>query len=206
MILRNNGHCAKAIQFIKAKKRNCIQMTIFSGNIFKSGKIVIKLMGGMLLMVVFCFATCKYSLKDTSPIPEEIKTFRVSYLENRARYINPQLSPQITERLKQKIIGNTRLQQINDDNAHYDLSGYVSDYTVTTTGISGETPSNNRLSVSFHLIFKNTLDEKKNFETDLSNTFDFSANKTLSEAESQLNADIVKNIVDAIFNKIFSNW
>ena len=181
-------------------------MTTFSSNIFEGSKKVVRLIVGMLLLFIFSFATCKYSLKDTAPIPEEIKTFRVNYLENKARYINPQLSPQLTERLKQKIIGNTRLRQTNDDNGHYDISGYISDYTVTTTGISGNTPSNNRLAVSFHLIFKNNLDEKKNFETEVSNTFDFSANKSLSEAESGLNEDIIKNIVDAIFNKIFSNW
>ena len=155
---------------------------------------------------LFAFATCKYSLKDTSPIPEEIKTFRVNYLENKARYVNPQLSPQLTEKLKQKIIGNTRLRQTNDDNAHYDISGYVSEYAVTTSGISGNNASTNRLSVSFHLIFKNTLEDKKNFETDVSSTFDFDSNKSLSQAEAERNDDIVKNIVDAIFNKIFSNW
>ena len=161
---------------------------------------------GLLLMTVFNFATCKYSFKDTSPIPEEVKTFRVNYLENKARYVNTQLSPLLTEKLKQKINGNTRLRQTNDDNAHYDISGYVSEYNVSTSGISANNASTNRLSVSFHLIFKNSLDEKKNFETDLSNTFDFPATQTLEQAQTALLPDISKNIVDAIFNKIFSNW
>ena len=160
----------------------------------------------LLLIAVFSFATCKYSFKDTSPIPEEVKTFRVNYFENKARYVNPQLSPQLTEKMKQKVIGNTRLRQTNDDNAHYDISGYVSDYSVSTSGISGNNASTNRLSVSFHLTFKNTLDEKKNFETDLSNNFDFPASQTLETAQGGLFPDIIKNIVDAIFNKIFSNW
>jgi len=169
-------------------------------------KTMIRSIALALMLFIFGYSTCKYSFKDTSPIPQEIKTFRVNYLTNKARYINPQLTPQLTEKLKQKIIGNTRLRQTNDDNAHYDISGYISDYTVSTTDISGNTASNNRLSVSFHLIFKNTLDEKKNIETDVSSTFDFSSQKSLSEAESSLNDDIVRNIVDAIFNKIFSNW
>lgn len=139
-------------------------------------------------------------------LPQDVKTFRVNYLENKARYVNPQLSPQLTEKLKQKIIGNTRLRQTNDDDAHYDISGYVSDYSVTTGGITGNQTSSNRLTVGFHLIFKNTLDEKKNFEADISNTFEFSATKTLQEAESALNDDIIRNTVDAVFNKIFSNW
>lgn len=150
-------------------------------------------------------ATCKYSFNDVS-IPTEIKTFRVNYLENKARYINPQLSPQLTEKLKQKIIGTTRLRQTNDDNAHYDINGYVSDYSVTTTGVTAGTSSTNRLTVSFHVVFKNTLDEKKNFESDVTSTFDFNSNQSLSQAETERNDEIIRNIVDAIFNKLFSNW
>ena len=159
-----------------------------------------------LMFFTLCFATCKYSTRDTAPIPAEVKTFRVNYLENKARYVNPQLTPQITEKLKQKIISQTRLRQTNNDDAHYDISGYLSDYSVTTTGVSGTTASTNRLNVSFHLVFKNTLDQTKNFETDVTSNYDFSASKTLPEEESDQMDIIVKNVTDAIFNKIFSNW
>ena len=159
-----------------------------------------------LLLVTFSHATCKYSTKDTSPIPTEVKTFRVNYLENKARYVNPQLTPQLTEKLKQKIIGQTRLRQTNSDDAHYDISGYLSDYSVTTTGISNQNASTNRLNVSFHLIFKNTLDQKKDFETDITNNYDFNAGLSLQQAEAQFADAIIKNLVDGIFNKIFSNW
>ncbi len=164
------------------------------------------LMAGILVISVFNFATCKYSFKDTSPIPPEIKSFRVNYLENKARYVNTQLSPQLTEGLKNKIRGNTRLRQVNEDSAHYDISGYVSDYTVSTSGIAGANASTNRLSVSFHLIFKNNLDLSKNFETDVTTNYDFKATLTLQNAEAQLTPQIIKDTVDAIFNKIFSNW
>jgi len=166
---------------------------------------LLRLLTGFCIVLLFSQATCKYSFKDVS-IPVEVKSFRVNYLENKARFVNPQLSPQLTERLKQKIIGNTRLRQTNDDNAHYDISGYVSDYTVSTTGITGGNTSTNRLTVSFHLIFKNNLDEKKNQDTDVTSTFDFSASQNLSQVEAERNDEIVRNIVDAVFNKIFSNW
>jgi len=165
----------------------------------------------MILLLISCgwlfsYASCKYSFKDTSPIPEEVKTFRVNYLENKAQYVNPQLSPKLTEKLKQKIIGNTRLRQTNDDNAHYDISGYVSEYAVTTSGVTGNNASSNRLSVSFHLVFKNTLDDKKSFEAEVPYTLDFSGTSTLTQVEIERNDEIVQNVVDAIFNKIFSNW
>lgn len=166
------------------------------------GRILI----GLMLMGIFNFATCKYGFRDASEIPQEVKTFRVNYFENRAEYKNPQLSPQLTEKLKQKIISTTRLRQTNDDDAHYDISGYVSAYQVTSTGITGSNTSLNRLTTNFHVIFKNTLDEKKNFEGDVTYSVDFNANLSLSQVETQKNEEIVKNLTDAIFNKIFSNW
>ena len=155
---------------------------------------------------IFNFATCKYGFKDTAPIPIEVKTFRVNYLENKAQYVNTQLSQQLTEKLKSKIISTTRLHQTNNDDAHYDISGYVSQYYVTTISITGNNASGNRLNVGFHVSFKNTLDDKKNFETDISVTKDYPGTQTLTEAESTLTPEVVKLLVDEIFNKIFSNW
>ena len=161
---------------------------------------------GLLIIATCNFATCKYGFKDIGGLAPEVKTFRVNYFENKAEYKNPQLSPQLTEKLKQKIIGTTRLRQTNDDDAHYDISGYVSQYYTSTTGISGNNTSLNRLTANFHLIFKNTLDEKKNFEADVTYSIDFNANKSLSEVEQEKGDEIARNLTDAIFNKIFSNW
>ena len=161
---------------------------------------------GLLIIAVFNYASCKYSFKDSSPLPPEVKTFRVNLLGNQAPYVDPQLAPQLTEALKQKIISNTRLHQTNEDDAHYDINGYISNYAVSTTGISGSTAAQNRLTVTFHIIFKNTLDNTKNMEADVTNNFDFSANSSLADAATTLNPQIISNMVDQIYNKIFSNW
>jgi hypothetical protein len=160
------------------------------------------------LLITFSFATCKYSFKDTAPIPANIKTFRVNLFENKARYVNPTIAPQLTEKLRQKIISQTRLRETKNDDANYDISGYVSDYSVTTSGIAGQQAGTNRLNVTFHLIFKNTVDPDpaKSFDADLTTNYDFPANETLQQAESDQMNKILKNVTDAIFNKIFSNW
>ena len=159
-----------------------------------------------LVLFTMSFATCKYSTRDTSPIPPEIKTFRVNYFQNKARYVNPQLTPQLTEKVKQKIISQTRLRQVNDDDAHYDISGYVSDYSIVTSGVSNQQAGKNRLNITFHLVFKNTLDNTKNFEADLTSNYDFDANLSQQQAEALLSEQILKNVSEGIFNKIFSNW
>ena len=153
----------------------------------------------------FLLSSCHvYSFKDVS-IPPEVKTVKVNFIENKARYVDPQLSPRLTDRLQQKIIGQTRLTQTNKDDAHYQISGYVSEDNITTAGISNQTAATNRLTISVHITFLNTLIGKTQ-EFDVSRNFDFSANLSRQQAEAALNEDILKNLSDEIFNRIFSNW
>jgi uncharacterized lipoprotein YmbA len=164
---------------------------------------VLKL-GILLFSLTAIQGTCRYSLKDVS-IPADIKTVRVFYIENKARYVNPQWSPKLSDKLRQKIINQTRLSQTNND-ADFEISGYVSDYSVSTSGISQKQVASNNLNVTVHVIFKNKKDEKKNFEADITRNFPFSASKSLTQAEGELNDQIISSLTDEIFNRIFSNW
>lgn len=156
------------------------------------------------IAISILFSSC-YSFKDVS-IPPEVKTARVNYIENRASYVNPQLSPQLTDRLRQKINNQTRLTLVTNDEADYDIHGEIRNYSLSTAGISEQQAATNRLTVTVHIVFKNRLDEKANFEADVSRDFDFNASLGLQQAEAQNFDDILKNLTDEIFNRIFSNW
>lgn len=158
----------------------------------------------ILVAILSIQGTCRYSLKDVS-IPSEVKTVKVFFIENKARYINPQLSPKLTDKLRQKIVNQTRLSQTNNE-ADYEVSGYISDYSVSTSGISQQQVASNNLNVTVHIIFRNRLDEKKNFEADITRNFPFSSSRSLTQAEGELNEQIINNLTDEIFNRIFSNW
>lgn len=168
---------------------------------------------GSLLAAVFAllFSGC-YSFKDVT-IPPNVRTFQVDLISNTARYVNPQLSPQITDKLRQKIVNQTRLSPVQD-NAHYEISGSITEYNVSTSGISPnqqgqQTASINRLTVGIKVVLKNTVDPndpKTNFEASVSRNFDYDASLSLTQAEPQLNETIIKNMVDEMFNRIFSNW
>ena len=99
-----------------------------------------------------------------------------------------------------------RLTPTQTPEADYDISGFVSDYTVTTSGISNQQAATNRLTVTIHLVFQNKITPDKSFEADVSRNFEFSASLSLSQAEAQLGETIVRNMVDEMFNRIFSNW
>lgn len=160
------------------------------------------------LLLAIGFSSCKwfpYKFKDVS-IDPKLKTFKVNYIDNKARYINPQLSAQITDRLRQKITNQTRLTPASD-NAHLEISGTITEYSVTTSGVtSGRESSTNRLNIGMSINIKNTLEPDKSIESTISRSIDFPATLTLTQAEAQYSDDIIKNVVDEIFNKIFSNW
>lgn len=156
------------------------------------------------LALMNIYGTCRYSMRDVS-IPPEVKTVKVNFITNEARYINPQLSPRLTDKLRQKIVNQTRLSQTNSE-AHYEISGRITDYSVSTSGISNQQSASNNLNVTVHITFVSRLDNTKNFEADITRNFPFSASLSLTQAESQLANEVINNLTDEIFNRIFSNW
>src|SRR6185312_14623570 len=103
----------------------------------------------LIALLTLGLSSCKiYSFKDTS-IPPEVKTIHISYIENRAPLVNPQLAPQLNDALRQKINNQaSRLSQIQSTDADYDVSGWISGYSYSTSGVSNQQASSNRLSVT----------------------------------------------------------
>ena len=175
------------------------------GSSLSGFKKIFFLVSCSLYLLTF-FTGCFYKF-NSAVIPPEIKTVRVQYIENKARYINPQLSPQLTDRLRQKITSQTRLTQVNNDQADYDISGSISQYDVSTSGISQQQVATNRLTVAVTITLLNRKDANAQPRIiSASRSFDFSASLTLAQAESRLNDEILRNLTDEIFNQIFSDW
>ena len=160
----------------------------------------------ILTLVSLLASSCSiYRFRDVS-IDPNIKTVRVGYIENRSRLLIPQLSPQLSDRLRQKINNQTRLTQVQNEEADYDITGVISQTEVRTSGISDQRAASNRLIITVQITLKNRLDDTKSFEAEVSRNFDFSANLSLEQAQAQLLSTIVQNLSDEIFNRIFSNW
>jgi hypothetical protein len=151
---------------------------------------------------------CKvnYGFKEKTSIPDSVKTVNVHIIENHARYINSQLSPRLTERLRLKIVNLTHLTQTNSDNAHWDVSGQITEYTVSTSGVSDKQVSINRLTITVVMMLDRKNPELQDSPVTVTHSFDFSANLTLQQAESQLMDEIVRQMTDEIYNNLFSRW
>lgn len=167
------------------------------------------------VLIAFCsliiaFSSCGvYGFTEKGTLGDSIKTVRVNFIENRAPYINPQLSPNLTDRIKQKVTRQTKLTGTTSDNADLDINGTITDYSVSTTGITSannrQQTSINRLTVTVHIILNRELTNGTK-EFDVSRSFDFGANQSLQTAEAGLLDEMIRNLTDEIFNRIFSDW
>ncbi|WP_439506482.1 LPS assembly lipoprotein LptE [Sediminibacterium sp.] len=158
------------------------------------------------LSINLLFAGCFVYKFNDAVIPTNVKTVKIGFIENKARYINPQLSPKLTDKLQSKITNQTKLTRTNNDDADYVISGAITNYDPSqTVGVSAQQASTNRLTVTVHIVLRKTLENKVD-EFDVSRSFDFSANLTLQQAEGQLLEEVVRNLTDEIFNRIFNNW
>ncbi len=161
------------------------------------------------LFISLQLVACRiYTFKDVS-IPPNIKTVKINFIENKARYVNPQLSPLLTDALQQKIINQTRLTRTSNDDAHYVISGQITNYDVSTVGVSNQGSAagefTNQLTVNVHISLKNNSNNKMD-EFDISQSVPFDGRRTLQEVEGAILSGLVKNLVDAVFNRLFSNW
>lgn len=182
------------------KAAGCQPLVIIS---FVHKKIALLVTCCLLLVT---FSSCGvYKFNDTGLIPKDVKTIKINYIENKARYINPQLSPQLNDALTQKITNQTKLTRTTSDDANWVIGGTITNYSVSFSAISGKQATQNNLTVGVHIKFRDNTTDKTD-EFDVSRDFPFPASLTLTQAESQLQADIIKNISEEIFNHIFSNW
>ena len=147
-----------------------------------------------------------YKFKDFS-IPDSIKTVKINFVENKARYINPQLSQKLTEKIRQKVVSQTRLSQTNNESAaDWIIDATITQYDFSTSAISGQREAGNRLTVAIHVVITDQRADNKTTPYDVSRNFEFSATQSIQQAEAALADEMVRSLTDDIFNRIFSNW
>ena len=103
----------------------------------------------------------------------DAKTVSIYNFPNHAPLINPALSQQLTEKLKDRFVSQTPLTLI-EQRGDLEFKGEISDYKTQPMGITaGETAANNRLTITVKVEFMNKTDEKFNYNTQFSQYSDY---------------------------------
>ncbi len=164
-----------------------------------------KILFSLFAFILMIHSCGIYSFTGAS-IPPEAKTVSVNYFENMAELVQPTVSPLLTDKLQDKLSSQTTLQLASAD-GDLQFSGEVTGYRTAPAGIvAGATASQQRLTITVHVVFVNYYDEKASFDASFSRFADFDSNQNLYEVENTLIDEIMEQIVEDIFNKAVVNW
>ena len=169
-------------------------------------KLIKLLRAAALAAVVALIGSCGiYSFSGTS-IQPDVKTVTINYFEYKALRVNPSLSNDLTEGLKDKFRKMTRLTQVDED-GDLEITGEVSGYDVRAQAVTAqEVAAQNRLTVSVKISFMNRKYPEEDFEKSFSAYADYDSNSSLDAVEATLCEEIVEKLCEDILNATVANW
>jgi len=168
---------------------------------------IVKIVVPMVLLAVTagCGIKIKYSFTGAS-IPVDAKTISVATFQNRASLVVPGLTQNLTDALIDMCRAQTNLDMATSGG---DLSfeGEITDYKTQPLTVSGnEQAAMNRFSISVRIRYVNSFNADQSFDQTFTRYQDYSSALNLSDVEASLTEEIVKMLIEDIFNRAFVNW
>jgi hypothetical protein len=178
------------------------------GNKISAGKLSTMLAIGFCCLISNSCFKMSYSTTGAS-IPVEAKTFSVQYVENMARTVEPGLSQQVTDKLKDYIQNNSNLtlvtgSQIGDIDFEAVISNYEPNRPVAI--VSGDEAAMNRFTVAIKVKFTCNVKPELDFESSFSRYEDYSSNSDFENVKTELTEKMLELLMDDIYKRAFVNW
>ena len=152
-------------------------------------------------------SSCKVNYSFSGAATGNLSTVSVQYFQDRSNLAPVNLAQTFTDELRDFIQRQTKLSLINglaEANFEGELRIYDGQRPVAISG--NDQASLNRFTIAVNIKFTNSQDPKQNFEQTFSQYQDYDSRRSFQEVESELTGEIVKLIVEDIFNRAFVNW
>lgn len=173
-------------------------------------KIKNKIFATVLILCSLVLSSCifmkgGYSFTGAS-IPDAAKTFSVAYFPNNAPMVSPTLSTTLVEELKDKFSRQTKLQLVDSD-GDFAFEGEIVSYTSTTASVSSDNYALlNRLTITIKVRFTNKIVPENSFNQSFTAFTEYDSSQLLTDIQSDLDTEVVKQLVTDIFQAAASNW
>jgi hypothetical protein len=167
-----------------------------------------KMIGGFIFLSVFVVTACQvqFKMNGASIDYTQIKSMTIIDFPNRASLVYPPLEQQFNESLKDIYTRQTRLI-MDPRSGDLQLEGEITGYDLTPMAIGTDAfAQETKLTVTIKVRFVNNKDHKQDFETTMSAHQTFPSSRTITEVQDELITEIIKELVENIYNKTVANW
>ena len=160
----------------------------------------------LMLLAALALSSCGiYSFSGTS-IQPDVNTITINYFEYKAMKVNPSLSNDLTEAMRNQFRRMTRLEQVEMD-GDMDITGEITGYDVSAAAVTAnEVAARNKLTVTVKVVFTNRKYPEDNFTKSFSAYSEYDSTNSLDAVESSLCAEIIDKIVEDVFNASVAQW
>ncbi|MGV8964080.1 MAG: LPS assembly lipoprotein LptE [Candidatus Saccharimonadaceae bacterium] len=160
----------------------------------------------VFLALILNGCSLSYKFNGASIDYNVTKTILISEFPNQAPLVYPPLEQRLNEELKDLFTRNTRLKFVKQ-NADLEMEGEIVGYELTPLAVQEDAfASETRLTMTVRMRFRNNKVEGQDREETISAFRNFPADRMLTDVQDQLIADLIKEVVDQIFNSTMSNW
>ncbi len=153
-------------------------------------------------------AACGGGYSFTGGHVGDAKTISVDFFPNYAQIVEPQLSQNFTEALRDIFVRQTPLELVSKK-GDLQFSGSIVDYSIKPISAQASDigkVAQNRLTITVKVSYVNTLEEKKSFDQNFNRFADFDANVDISEVKEELMTTIVEELAENILNQSIGSW
>ena len=161
----------------------------------------------VMLAAALVLSACSvsYSFSGTS-IQPDVNTITINYIEYKALRVNPSLSNDLTEAIRNQFRRMTRLEQVEAD-GDMEITGEITGYDVSAAAVTAnEVAARNKLTVTVKISFTDKKHPDEDFDKSFSAYAEYDSTNTLDAVESTLCAEIIEKLVEDIFNASVAQW
>lgn len=155
---------------------------------------------------VLCSCSISYKFNGANINYQTTHSISVADFPNNAALVNPNLSNNLSETIRDLYSRQTRLQVLRKG-GDLELEGEIIGYDITQGAISTESyASESKLTIRVNVHFTNNINPEESFDRVYSASQTFDASRMLTDVQDELCVIIVEEIAESIYNDTVAKW
>lgn len=149
----------------------------------------------------------RYTLNGSAINYDIYKTIDISNFPIRAALVYPPLQQTFENELLNYVSRNTRLQEVDSNNADIKLEGEITGYSLSPQAVGTDAyATETRLTITVRVKYTDTKNPANNLDQTFSAYRQFDASLMLTDVQDDLCQQISQELVNLIFNATLGNW